>query len=306
MEQEDGRTSSGFGSGERAQDRDRDDRWRSSAPNHDAEFGPAGSTSTDPDDDTATTRPKPVTTGRAVREIVETLVLAGLIFLLVRLVVLNFRVDGESMTPNLQNEQMLLVNVNAYRHFDLNNLIPGRGGEEPNEVWPFGKPERGDIIVFNPTEDAEQPYIKRVIGLPGEHVTFQDGYVYINGQRLEESYIDGARTRCRESDECDVVVSPDHVYVLGDNRTNSTDSRIIGEVPLSNIVGKAWLSYWPLDLFGFVPHYEYVDQPGSGSTSTQVTAPNAAPEATETPAERRERRNKMREEKGVPTLAPIN
>jgi signal peptidase I len=228
--------------------------------------------------------------------------------LLVRLVVLNFRVDGESMTPNLQNEQMLLVNVNAYRHFDLNNLVPGRGGQEPQEVWPFGKPERGDIIVFNPTPDAEQPYIKRVIGLPGEHVTFQDGYVYINGERLEESYIDGALTRCRQSDECDVVVSPDHVYVLGDNRTNSTDSRIIGEVPLSNIVGKAWLSYWPLDLFGFVPHYEYVEQPGtSGASTSLVSSPNAAPaEDEETPAERRERRNKLREEKGVPTLAPVN
>jgi signal peptidase I len=306
MEQEDGRTLSGSGSGERAQGRNRDDRWGSAALEHDAEFGPAGSQRNDLDDATKTDRPKPVTTGRAVREIVETLVLAGLIFLLVRLVVLNFRVDGESMTPNLQNEQMLLVNVNAYRHFDLNNLIPGRDGEAPQEVWPFGKPERGDIIVFNPSPNAEQPYIKRVIGLPGEHVTFQDGYVYIDGQRLDESYIDSAATRCRQSDECDVVVSPDHVYVLGDNRTNSTDSRIIGEVPLSNIVGKAWLSYWPLDLFGFVPHYEYVDQPGGDGASTSQVAPTASPDQDETPAERRERRNAMREAQGVPTLVPVN
>lgn len=305
MDQEDGRTSSGSESGDRAQGQD--DRWGSAALDRDAEFRPGVTAGPDPADPADPDRPKPVTTGRAVREIVETLVLAGLIFLLVRLVVLNFRVDGASMTPNLQNEQMLLVNVNAYRHFDLNNLIPGRGGQEPDVVWPFGKPERGDIIVFNPSPDAEQPYIKRVIGLPGERITFQDGYVHVNGEPLDESYIDGAVTRCRQSDECDVVVSEDHVYVLGDNRTNSTDSRIIGEVPLSNIVGKAWLSYWPLDLFGFVPHYEYVDQPGgAGASTSQVAAPAETPEQEETPAERRERRNKMREAQGVPTLAPIN
>ena len=255
---------------------------------------------------TVATRPA-ATTGRAVREVIETLLLAAVIFFLVRLVVLNFRVDGESMTPNLQNEQMLLVNVNAYRHFDLNNLlnlIPGQDRDGAWMVWPFGQPERGDIIVFNPTADAEQPYIKRVIGLPGERITFEDGYVYVNGQRLDETYIDGPATRCRQSDECDVVVEPDHVFVLGDNRTNSTDSRVIGQVPLSNIVGKAWLSYWPLDLFGFVPHYDYPSQIeesiGTGS-SARLTVPATA---TETPDERRERLNKIRESRGVPTLAP--
>ncbi|MDQ3412753.1 MAG: signal peptidase I, partial [Chloroflexota bacterium] len=164
--------------------------------------------------------------GRAIREIVETLLLAALIFFVVRLVVLNFRVDGNSMVPNLQDEQMLLVNVNAYRHFDLNNvlnLLPGDDQTEERMVWPFGEPERGDIIVFNPDAEAEQPYIKRIIGLPGETITFQDGYVHVNGQQLDESYIDGAVTECRR--ECDMVVSEDHVYVLGDNRNNSTDSR---------------------------------------------------------------------------------
>jgi signal peptidase I len=246
------------------------------------------------------------TSGRAVREIVETLLLAALIFFLVRLVVLNFRVDGASMTPNLQNEQMLLVNVNSYRHFDMNdllNLLPGddRGGVWM--VWPFGEPERGDIIVFNPSEGAEQPYIKRIIGLPGERITFQDGYVYVNGQQLDESYIDGAGTDCRRRDECDVIVREDHVFVLGDNRTNSTDSRSIGQVPLSNVIGKAWLSYWPLDLFGFVPHYEYANhvENGAGAMPAFSATP---PAATETPAERRERRNERRAAAGTPTLAP--
>ena len=249
------------------------------------------------------------TTGRAAREVIETLLLAALIFFVVRLVVLNFRVDGESMTPNLQSEQMLLVNVNAYRHFDLNNLlnlIPGQDRQDEWVVWPLGTPERGDIVVFNPTPDAEQPYIKRVIGLPGERVTFQDGSVYINGQRLDEAYLQGARTTCRANDVCDIVVSPDHLFVLGDNRTNSTDSRSIGEIPIGSVVGKAWLSYWPLDLFGFVPHYDYASVPETSADSGGLSQVNVPGSPTETPAERRERNNAVRESRGVPTLAPLN
>jgi signal peptidase I len=185
--------------------------------------------------------------GRAVREIVETLLLAALIFFLVRLVVLNFRVDGESMLPNLDNGQMLLVNTNAYRSLDI-------GG---NEYYPFDPPERGDVIVFDPPRGSDKPYIKRIIGLPGEEVTFGDGHVFIDGVMLEEDYILD-RTGCgKRSDNCDVVVPEDHVYVLGDHRTNSSDSRVFGAVPLENVVGKAWLSYWPLDDVGFVPHESY-------------------------------------------------
>lgn len=258
--------------------------------------------------------PVPSTTassgGRAIREIVETLLLAALIFFVVRLVVLNFRVDGNSMVPNLQDEQMLLVNVNAFRHFDLNNvlnLLPGDDQTEERMVWPFGEPQRGDIIVFNPDADAEQPYIKRIIGLPGETITFQDGYVQVNGQRLDETYIEGAVTDCGRR-ECDMVVSEDHVYVLGDNRNNSTDSRSpsVGQVPLSNVIGKAWLSYWPMDLFGFVPHYDYPNHVETGvdaGTMPNAAAPAASPETRE---ERRERRQQERAADEVPTLVPQN
>src|SRR5262245_6121480 len=158
--------------------------------------------------------------GRAVREIIETLLLAALIFFLVRLVVLNFRVDGGSMLPNLDNEQMLLVNRNAYQHVDVNG----------NQYYPFDPPERGDVIVFNPPTNSDKPYIKRIIGLPGEEITFGDGHVFINGKPLEEDYI-GESTRCGRKDTCDVVVPADSVYVLGDNRGNSQDSRFFGTVP---------------------------------------------------------------------------
>jgi signal peptidase I len=181
-----------------------------------------------------------------VREVVETLLLAALIFFLVRLVVLNFRVDGASMVPNLENGQMLLVNRNAYRYVDLNG----------SHLYPFDPPERGDVIVFDPPTGSDKPYIKRIIGLPGEEVTFGDGHVFIDGVLLDEEYIE-APTRCGRSDTCDVVVPEGSIYVLGDNRRNSSDSRVFGTVPVDNVIGKAWLSYWPPADFGFVPHESY-------------------------------------------------
>ncbi|MBA3451142.1 MAG: signal peptidase I [Chloroflexia bacterium] len=184
--------------------------------------------------------------GRAVREIVETLLLAALIFFLVRLVVLNFRVDGESMLPNLDDGQMLLVNRNAYQYFVI-------GG---NRYYPFDPPERGDVVVFDPPTGSDKPYIKRIIGLPDEVVTFGDGHVYVDGEVLAEDYIDD-RTRCGRADTCDVVVPDGYIYVLGDHRSNSSDSRVFGAVPVENVVGKAWLSYWPMNDVGFVPHESY-------------------------------------------------
>ncbi len=184
--------------------------------------------------------------GRAVREVVETLLLAALIFFLVRLVVLNFRVDGLSMLPNLNDGQMLLVNRNAYQYFDI-------GGDR---YYPFDPPERGDVVVFQPPTGSDKPYIKRVIGLPGEQVTLTNDDIFIDGALLDEDYIE-ERTKCRRSEECDVLVPDGYVYVLGDHRTNSSDSRAFGAVPVANIVGKAWLSYWPVDDMGFVPHESY-------------------------------------------------
>lgn len=193
---------------------------------------------------------------RAIREIVETLLLAALIFLLVRLVVLNFRVDGESMLPNLDNGQMLLVNRNAYLRVDV-------GG---NQFYPFDPPERGDVVVFEPPTNSDKPYIKRIIGLPGEEITFGQGHVFVDGVQLPEDYIQD-RTRCNREDRCDVVVPEGHVFVLGDHRSNSSDSRVFGVVPIENIVGKAWVSYWPPNDIGFVPHEDYTSMSELPATS---------------------------------------
>ncbi len=212
--------------------------------------------------------PAPVTTrtagksaGRAIREIVETLLLALIIFVAVRALVLNFRVDGNSMVPNLHDREMLLVNRNVYFHFDLNkwlNYLPGEDREGARVVYPFHPPQRGDIIVFQPPVASEKPYIKRVIGVAGDTVEIRpDGYVYINGQRLDEPYIQGPITECNQRTCQAVTVKEGEIYVLGDNRRNSSDSRIFGVVDIDDIIGKAWLTYWPMDDFGLVPHYDY-------------------------------------------------
>ena len=209
--------------------------------------------------------------GRALREIVETILLAVVIFVAVRLVVLNFRVDGMSMSPNLDNGEMLLVNRNVYFHFDLNgvlNWVPGIEREGEDIVYPFHPPERGDIVVFDPpVERSEKPYIKRVIGLPGEEISIREGHVYVDvnpsdgvdGVRLEEPYLEGERTRCnRGESSCTIGVVPEgSVLVLGDNRDNSSDSRQFGMVDVDRIIGKAWFAYWPTDDIGLVPHYDY-------------------------------------------------
>ena len=103
------------------------------------------------------------------RELVETVLLTLVIFVAVRTLVVNFRVDGESMSPSLANGQYLLVNKAVFFHFDLNalrNIIPGQDRQGKDEVYLFHTPQRGDIIVFDPPLRSDKPYVKRVIGLP--------------------------------------------------------------------------------------------------------------------------------------------
>jgi signal peptidase I len=216
-------------------------------------------------DGPATTQPEPGAQKKQAslaREIVETLLLAIIIFVAVRAVVLNFRVDGLSMTPSLNNNEMLLVNRNAYLSFDTWSFVdwvPGIEHDEPNTVFPFSPPERGDIVVFNaPVSSADKPYIKRVIGLEGETVEIRDNAVYIDGQLIDEPYLEGAATFCSGGRDCgEVEVPPGSVFVLGDNRDNSQDSRVFGPVSVDSIIGKAWMTYWPISEMGVVPHFDY-------------------------------------------------
>lgn len=197
---------------------------------------------------------------RAVREILETIILAAFIFFGVRLLVLNFKVDGQSMMPNLQNNELLLVNRNAYEDVDLNswlNKLPFIERDGTWVVYEFDPPQRGDIVVFDPPTSDDKPYIKRVIATEGETVSFRDGAVYVDDIKLEEPYIREGITDCQNC--APVVVPEDNVFVLGDNRRNSSDSRVFGPVPVDNIIGKAIVTYWPIEEVGRVPHYSYPD-----------------------------------------------
>jgi signal peptidase I len=192
------------------------------------------------------------------RELLETAVFILLVFLIVRGVVQNFKIEGQSMEPNLHSGQYILVNKIVYFHFDLNaplRLLPGNGDLAPRIVYPFTMPNRGDVVVFEYPRDFSKDYIKRVIALPGETVEVRDGRVYVDGALMDEPYLQGAATTCRVEDACargPVTVRPGMIFVMGDNRANSSDSREWNELPLDRVIGKAWVSYWPQEHWGVI------------------------------------------------------
>jgi len=166
---------------------------------------------------------------RLLREVLETVLPAILIALLINVFVGQAtRVEGQSMEPNLHTDQRLVVEKMTYR---------------------FHGPHRHDIVVLKLPNQGDELLIKRVIGLPGETVEIRDGQVIINGEPLDEPFVDDGTQPGRNGQ---VTVPPLHVYVLGDNRNHSNDSRSFGPVPIENIVGRAWLSYWPPENVGVV------------------------------------------------------
>jgi signal peptidase I len=203
-----------------------------------------------------------------VKELLETAIFILLVFLIVRGVVQNFKIEGQSMEPSLHTGQYILVNKIVYFHFDLNaplRLLPGNADLAPKIVYPFHMPHRGEVLVFEYPRDMSKDYIKRVIGLPGDTVAIRDGQVYVNGTLLDEPYLNGLQTTCRGEDACNggqpVTVPAGAVFVMGDNRNNSSDSREWGALPLDGIIGKAWVSYWPRDYWGVIPSPTYASQP---------------------------------------------
>jgi len=192
------------------------------------------------------------------RDILETLLLTLLIFLLVRAVVQNFRVEGRSMEPTLHSGEYLLINKAVYWYFDPNILSSVLAGESENvapkqRVYVFGPPQRGDVVVFRYPRDPERDFIKRIIAVPGDTVEIRDGRVYVNDELLVEEYTNGPANYSYPRE----TVPPNEYFVLGDNRNNSSDSHIWGLVPAENIVGKAWLSYWPPSQWGILPDHDF-------------------------------------------------
>jgi len=204
-----------------------------------------------------------------LREFLETLALALLIFLMLQGTVQNFQIVGSSMEPTLSSGERLLVNKLVYLRLSPSLarwLLPWRDTPETGGVYLFHPPRRGEIIVFLPPSQGEgdgvfnlgnQDYIKRVIATPGERVEIKEGVVYINGAPLEEPYV---RTPAKYQLPAKVV-PPRHYFVLGDNRNQSSDSHIWGMLPEENIVGKAWLTYWPPSRLGVLSSHGTLPTP---------------------------------------------
>ncbi len=165
-----------------------------------------------------------------LREIVETALLTAIIFLIVNTATGRFRIEGQSMEPNLHDGEYVLIDKVSYM---------------------LRTPERGDVVVF--VRPGERDYIKRVIGLPGDTVEVRSGQVIVNGVTLDEPYLQ----QPTNSNYPARMVEPGHYFVMGDNRNNSSDSRSFGPIASNSIVGRAWLVYWPPADWSTVPHYTY-------------------------------------------------
>lgn len=178
-------------------------------------------------------------------DIIETAVAALSIFLVVYLFLMQpHQVNGNSMYPNFEDREYLMTDKISYR---------------------TGDPKRGDVVVFHAPPSAHCPvgtgcdFIKRVIGLPTESVEVKDGKIYIDGEVLDEYYLpDGFFTSPGQFTNSGPVIVPlDQYFVVGDNRSHSSDSRAFGFVPKENIVGKVFFRYWPPSSMGTLPKIHY-------------------------------------------------
>ena len=174
-------------------------------------------------------------------EIVETLVLTLIIFLVIQnFVAQPYRVQQQSMERTLEPDQYVLVD----------KLTPR-----------LDTYKRGDIVVFSPPDAWAQqdgtPFIKLVIGVGGDRVEVKDGEVYVNGTALVEPYLfantPGDPAEPTVASQESWTVPAGELFLMGDHRANSEDSRAFGAVPVSQIIGRAWLRYWPINVFGILP-----------------------------------------------------
>jgi signal peptidase I len=165
---------------------------------------------------------------RVVMDMVETLLLAVALFLGINLITARIQVDGPSMKPTLHNGEYVIVNRLAYK---------------------WAKPRLGEVIVFRFPRDPRKEYIKRVIGVPGDEVYITNKQVFVNGKLLDEPYIAEAPQYYGTW-----RVPEDSLFVLGDNRNDSSDSHNWEFVPMRNMVGKALVVYWPPSAWGPIAH----------------------------------------------------
>ena len=178
-----------------------------------------------------------------IRDTITVLVVAAVIILVLQFVIQKFVVEGSSMNFTLHDGQQLLVNKIVYR---------------------FHEPERGDIIVFHPPVEIDKDdFIKRIIGLPGEKVVIANGKVIVHQAdgsliELDEPYITKQANRDYEGN----IIPEGEYFVMGDNRVNSSDSRTGWTLKREDIIGKAWISVWPVGDWGLVANHDYEHENG--------------------------------------------
>ena len=166
-------------------------------------------------------------------EIAQMLLLTLALYFAIDAIICRARVEKVSMEPTLEEGEILIVNKLAYK---------------------LGKIERGDILTFHYPLNPKLDYIKRIIGLPGDKVTISKGLVYVNGNALYEPYINN-----HPEDEDNWLVPENMVFVLGDNRRESSDSRSWGFVPTDYVIGKAIAVYWPPGHIRILIHPDIMD-----------------------------------------------
>jgi len=173
-------------------------------------------------------------------DFIETIVVALSIFVVVYLFLVQpHEVKGTSMEPSFHNNEYILTDKITYR---------------------FQEPKRGDVVIFKSPGNPDVDYIKRIIGLPGERVKVEGGYVYINENKLPEVYLKDLTAlspgdTMKEGQE--ITIPPNQLLVLGDNRPHSSDSRAFGPIDRNSVIGRAIVRYWPLPEFGLVPQVTY-------------------------------------------------
>jgi signal peptidase I len=227
-----------------------------------------------------TDQPSPSTNRRALGcllEILETVVLTLILFWVIQSFVAQpFQVQQFSMQNTIQDRQFVLVD-RLTPHFDAYH--------------------RGDIIVFTPPQAVEEspdqkPFIKRVIGVAGDTVDIHDGKVFVNGIELDEPYVysvDGkAQPTVPEDDTHTWTIALGHLFVMGDHRARSSDSRVFGPIAVDKVIGRAWLRYWPLEDIGVLPTDQHPElaSPSPSASAGPSTKPSASPKKTPKPTKR--------------------
>jgi signal peptidase I len=185
---------------------------------------------------------QPINWKRFLLDVLETLVLAVVLYFGINAVSARVRVDGFSMRPTLQDGEYILINKLAYK---------------------LGEPMRGDIVVFVFPVNPEEDLIKRIIGLPGDTITVLDGVLSINGVVMNEPYISAPPAY-----DGTWQVSEGELFVLGDNRNDSRDSHQWGLLPIENVIGRAVLIYWPPEDWQIIKHTEQVAIPEFASQAS--------------------------------------